>query len=186
VALRDREKMEKWREIEGYEGLYEISSFGRVKRLAHWKNQRTNRTSKYYDYHMLPEKILSPSKSGPYDRVQLNRNHIAKTYSIHRLVAKAFIPNPNNYPEVNHKDCDGHNNRIENLEWCNRSYNINYADRTEKAAKSHEKKVLCVESGKIYDSGTKAAIANNLYKSKISSVCNGKRLTTGGLHWRFV
>lgn len=177
--------MEKWREIVGYEGLYQISSYGRIKRVKHWKNQRTSRKNKYYNYRELPEKILSPYKHGRYDAISLSKDRKVTTYLVHRLVAKAFIENKNNYPEVNHKDCDGHNNNVDNLEWCDRTYNINYADRTKKAAEAIEKKVVCVETGETYASGAKAALATGLQKSKISLVCNGKRTTTGGLHWRF-
>lgn len=178
--------MEKWRDVVGYEGLYQVSTLGRVKRLEHWKNQRTDRKYKYYKYRELPEKILAQSKRGKYRTVQLSKDRKAKTLTVHRLVAQAFIPNPNNYPEVNHKDCNGHNNTVDNLEWCDRKYNINYADRTAKAARSCSKKVQCVETGIIYDSGAIAALENNLHKSKISQVCTGKRLTTGGFRWRFV
>ena len=177
--------MEIWRDIEGYEGLYQVSSLGRVKRLAHWKNQRTNRSDKYYEYRQLKEKVLSPSVAGPYSSVQLSKDNNIKTYSVHRLVAKAFIPNPESLPEVNHKDCDGHNNNVDNLEWCSREYNLRYADRIRKAAKACEKKVMCVETGEIYESGSKAAFADGLHKSKISQVCNGARETTGGYHWCF-
>ena len=178
--------METWREIAGYEGLYAISSLGRIKRLEHWKNQKTARSDKYYQYKKLSEKILRPYSNGRYETIDLSKDNVVTTYLVHRLVAINFIDNPNNLPEVNHKDCNGLNNRADNLEWCDRTYNINYADRTLKAAKAIEKKVLCVETGVVYDSGTKAANALGLLKSKISQVCNGKRATTGGLHWRFV
>lgn len=178
--------MEIWKDVVGYEGLYQVSNIGRVKRLEHWKNQRTNRTDKYFNYRKLKEKMMSVSKAGAYPIVQLSKDRKSKTCLVHRLVAMAFIPNPKGYPEVNHKDCNGHNNNVDNLEWCDRLYNIRYADRTEKAARSCGKKVLCVETGVVYESGAKAALANGLLKSKISNVCNGKRLTTGGYHWRFV
>lgn len=106
-------------------------------------------------------------------------------HQVHRLVASAFIPNPQKFPEVNHKDCNGHNNKVENLEWCDRKYNINYGNRTELAAKACEKKVICVETGIVYDSGTKAAEKLGLQKSKICLACQGKRKTTGGFHWEY-
>ena len=177
--------MEKWKEVVGYEGIYMVSSMGRVKRLEHWKNQRTNRSYKHYNYRKLPEKILSASKGDRYNSIQLSKDRVVKTFLVHRIVAEAFLPNPHNLPEVNHKDCDGHNNTIENLEWCDRVYNINYRDRTEKAAKACYKKVKCLDTGVIYNSGKDAALANNLSTSKISAVCHGKRQTTGGLHWCF-
>lgn len=179
--------METWRPIAGYEGIYEVSSYGRVKRLKHWKKQATDRTNKYYKYHMLDEKILKLCKNGKfYYKVCLSNGKKKKQEAVHRLVATAFIENPNNYPEVNHIDCNGHNNHVENLEWCTREMNINHADRTLKAAIANSKKVKCIETGVIYDSLTIAADKLGLQKSKICLVCKGERLTTGGYHWEYV
>ena len=99
--------MEIWKDIKGYEGLYQISNLGNVKSLKTNKNL-------YY------------SKSRNYLRVSLNKNGIRKGCSIHRLVAQTFIPNPNNYPCVNHKDCNGNNNKVNNLEWCTYKQNNSY------------------------------------------------------------
>ncbi len=99
--------MEIWKDIKDYEGLYKISNLGNVKSLKTNKNL-------YY------------SKSRNYLRVSLNKNGIRKGYSIHRLVAQTFIPNPNNYPCVNHKDCNGNNNKVNNLEWCTYKQNNSY------------------------------------------------------------
>lgn len=96
-----------WKDIKNYEGLYKISNLGNVKSLKTNKNL-------YY------------SKSRNYLRVSLNKNGIRKGYFIHRLVAQAFIPNPNNYPCVNHKDCNGNNNKVNNLEWCTYKQNNSY------------------------------------------------------------
>lgn len=103
-----------WRPIEGYEGLYEISSYGRVRSLI--KN------------------IILRLKKEPtgYLRCNLYLNKNMKTVSIHRLVAQAFIPNPNNLPQVNHKDDDKTNNNVTNLEWCTVKYNNDYGTRKEK------------------------------------------------------
>lgn len=165
MAFRDREKMETWRQITGYEGVYDVSSKGRVRRVG--------------------RRVLKPNTSGRYAAVDLSKDGVTKRHLVHRLVAKAFIPNPRTLPEINHKDCNGYNNNVDNLEWCDRLYNIRYADRTEKAAKACEKAVICIENKQKYDSVTKAAIACGLHKSKISLVCNGKRKTAGGLHWCF-
>ena len=94
--------MEEWRDIIEYEGLYQISNKGRVKSLGNNKNRK--------------EKILSLKPINGYMRVFLYKNGKPKPYSVHRLVAIAFIPNPNNYPEVNHIDEDKTNNIVENLE----------------------------------------------------------------------
>lgn len=101
--------MEIWKDIKGYEGLYQVSNLGNVKSLKTNKNL-------YY------------SKSGKYYRVGLFKGK-RKMYSIHRLVAEAFILNPNNYPCVNHKDCNTFNNEINNLEWCTYKQNNNYGSR---------------------------------------------------------
>lgn len=177
--------MEKWTDIPGFEGIYQVSTKGRVKRLEHWKNQRTNRSDKWFTYKKLPEKILSASTAGRYSTVQLSKDRKICTRSVHRLVASAFIPNPDGLPEINHIDQDGHNNRVENLEWCDRKYNINYGDRTDRANEKIKKAVICIDTSKIYASGTDAAKATKIHKSKISQVCNGKRMTAGGFHWAF-
>ena len=105
--------IEEWRDIKGYEGKYQVSNLGRVKSLNY------NHTKK--------EKILSdyPNTYG-YLYVNLYKNGKGKPFYIHKLVAQAFIDNPNNYREINHKDENKQNNRVENLEWCNRKYNCNY------------------------------------------------------------
>lgn len=99
--------MEIWRDIKGYENLYQVSNLGNVRSLKTNKNL-------YY------------SKSRRYLRVGLFKDKKRSCFSIHRLVAEAFIPNPNNYPCVNHKDCNGNNNKVDNLEWCTYKQNNNY------------------------------------------------------------
>lgn len=115
--------IEEWRPIEGYEGLYEVSSYGRVRSLDRYDERncfREGRILKLY------------TRKGGYLFVQLHLNGKGKNYLVHRLVAIAFIPNPDNLPEVNHLDEDKTNNRVENLEFCDRKYNINYGTRTDK------------------------------------------------------
>ena len=105
-----------WKPVVGYEGLYEVSNTGLVKSLG---NSITHKTP-----HLL--KIRNNGRCG-YCRVQLYKNGISKMKSVHRLVAEAFIPNPNDYPLINHKDEDVTNNHIDNLEWCTASYNYQYS-----------------------------------------------------------
>ena len=104
--------MENWKDVPGYEGLYQISNLGNVKSL-------------------YSNKILKPSidKYG-YTRFSATKDKIQKTLIIHRLVAKLFIPNPNNLPQVNHKDGNKKNNCKNNLEWCTDSDNKKYAYKT--------------------------------------------------------
>ena len=113
--------MEEWRDIKGYEGRYQISSEGRVRSL-----DRIGKNG--YSY---KGKILKPR---PTKRGYIKANLSGKIYAVHRLVAQAFIPNPNNYPVVNHKDENPSNNCIENLEWCDVKYNINYGTANKRIA----------------------------------------------------
>ena len=108
--------MEEWKSIPGYEGLYEVSNLGRVRSVE--RCDRFNRK--------IVSKILKPNYVSGYLRVGMYKNKTFKYYLIHRLVAQAFLPNPDNLPEVNHKDEDKSNNKVNNLEWCDRSYNMNY------------------------------------------------------------
>ena len=119
--------IEEWRPIEGYEGLYEVSSYGRVRSLDKYVK------SGYGSYRLRKGKILSPGiRPDGYLFVNLTYNGKHKTITVHRLVAQAFLPNPDNLSEVNHKDEDKSNNRVENLEWCDRKYNLNYGSRKDK------------------------------------------------------
>lgn len=100
---------EQWKNISGYEDLYQVSNYGRVR--------KTNGKNNY----------LTPyCRSDGYEQVVLCKNSKTKTIRIHRLVAQAFIPNPSNLPEINHKDENKLNNNVDNLEWCDSSYNKNY------------------------------------------------------------
>ena len=100
--------MEEWKEIPGYEGLYEVSNMGNVR------NVRRNTLLR-----------LSKDCYG-YTQVSLYKNSIRTGLRVHRLVAQAFLSNPDNLPQVNHKDEDKSNNRVDNLEWCDSKYNLNY------------------------------------------------------------
>ena len=127
-----------WKPIKGYEGLYEVSNFGRIKSLKRLVKSH-NKWGECYI--IINEKILktSDNKLG-YLFVKLFKNNKAKTYYIHRLVAEHFIPNPNNYKEVNHKDECKTNNVVTNLEWCDRKYNVNYGNRTKRVTEKLKNK----------------------------------------------
>lgn len=110
-----------WKSIEGYEGLYEVSNFGRIKSLPRYVILGNGKMCE----RLIDEKILeqkTTTKFG-YKKVSLNKNKKQKTFVIHRLVASAFIPNPENKPQVNHKDGVKTNNNLENLEWVTASEN---------------------------------------------------------------
>lgn len=111
-----------WLPIEGYVGLYEVSNTGLVKSV-----ERSNKTGRSYGERILPEKILrqTADKDG-YKRVSLSKNGIRSCFSVHRLVATAFLDNENNYPVVNHKNEDKTDNNVANLEWCTVKHNNHY------------------------------------------------------------
>lgn len=114
-----------WVDISGYEGHYQISNIGRVKSLSRMIISPNGRGTRFM--HELILKI--PVDKGGYLRAPLTVNNVQKYFSIHRLVAQSFIPNLNNLPEVNHKNGIKSDNRIENLEWCDRSFNKRHSYR---------------------------------------------------------
>ena len=115
-----------WRDIEGYEGIYQVSNFGKVKRLEKevHKNIKGQACACLYKEKIM--KLSNHNRNG-YLKINLNNCNISKTYQIHRLVAQAFIPNLNKLPQVNHKDGNKKNNKVENLEWVSVSDNHKHA-----------------------------------------------------------
>ena len=111
-----------WKDIEGYENKYQISNLGRVKALDY------RRTKK--------EKILDSRNNKGYKAIALWNNSKRKVFLIHRLVANAFIPNPNKFPQINHKDENKLNNCVDNLEWCTQFYNNIYGTRLQRVSKT--------------------------------------------------
>lgn len=184
-----------WKDIKGYEGLYQVSNLGRVKSLG---NGNSNKSKL---------KIMkTPLNHKGYPMIRLCKNSVSKGFLVHRLVAEAFIPNPNNLPQVNHIDEVKTNNRIDNLEWCTAEYNHNYGTRIErvrqkqignpklktslgKFGKDHPTSKPIVQislDGKLVRIWFSAADANreNGYdKSSVSSCCTGKRKTAYGYIW---
>lgn len=147
--------MEIWKPIPNYEN-YEVSSLGRVRSLNY--NNQTDKVR------ILK---LAIRKDG-YTQIMLNKEGKCKMYSVHRLVAEAFIPNPNNLPCVNHIDENKQNNDVSNLEWCSYGYNINYGSRNERASKAHCKPVICLELKRIFNSATEASEYLRCHPSGVS------------------
>lgn len=160
--------MEIWEDISGYEGLYEISSLGRIRRDGN---------------------IISATKNprSGYVSVMLCKEGKTKRFYVHRLVAKAFIKNPDGLREVNHKDENKENNSACNLEWCNHTYNCYYGENA--PAKSREKAVLQKSLNgdliRIWESAEKAFRGTGILRQSIGKCCLGKRETAGGFIWEF-
>ena len=162
--------MEEWREIEGYDGKYIISNNGKVLSTNYNKSKKTKELKiKYHNYAY----------------VDLCKHGIRKRYSIHRLVASAFIPNPLNLPEVNHKDEDRYNNIVSNLEWCDRIYNVRYGTGIERGGISRGAKIRCIETDKIYNSSYEVQRELGCNQSDVIKCCKGKKISSGGLHFEY-
>lgn len=183
-----------WKDIKGYEGLYQVSNLGNVKSL---KRKRFNyRLQKIITVNS--EKTLKSSLDGKnYLFVTLQNDKSRKNSKLHRLVAEAFIPNPNNLPQVNHIDGNKHNNNVNNLEWCSGSYNVQESFRLGLSKKGkfhpHSKPVIQYDLKgnfiKNWDCVIDAIKSLNLSKYAHSSIglcCKGKLNNAYGYKWRFI
>ena len=177
--------IEIWKDIKDYEGLYQISNLGRVKRLAYTRKICPKGTEQY-DVHFKEHLKSTFIMNRGYQTVTLCKNSKLKSHHIHRLVAEAFLDNPKNLPQVNHKDENKLNNKVENLEWCTPSYNNNYGERNNKMAAKLSKPVICIETGITYSGIHEAARQTGMDYRNIHACCSGRYKTTGGYHWEYV
>ena len=158
-----------WKSVEDYENLYWVSNLGKVKSRR---------------------KMLNPTKA-EYLKVSLYKNGKIKVTPVHRLVAKAFIENPNDLPFVNHKDENKYNNVYTNLEWCTNLYNINYGKRNEKVSKNQSKyKIIQKDKNgntiKIWENIWDLTHNTNFRKDNISCCCRGKYKYAYGYKWEYI
>ena len=197
---------EEWRDVVGWENLYKVSSFGRIATLSHTIDYTSD-----YDGEIIPKiykvkqcvRKMYKDRAG-YSVVTLRKGKYFKLLKVHRLVAMAFIPNPKNLPQVNHKDEDKSNNTIENLEWCSDLYNNNYGTRNKRirqkiakahkdgrlkgAAKASSKSVVAVS----LDDGSTIAFERMSYlheygfeRHLVSKCCRNIRESYKGYKWYF-
>ena len=182
-----------WKDVIGYEGLYQVSNRGRVKSL-----ERLSTNGR-----CLKGKILKTYKRNGYNRISLSKNGKNNWFSTHRLVAESFLNKLDfkslldedrskidlNKLEVNHIDENKSNNNIDNLEWCTSKYNNNYGNHKQNVIDKIKKKVSQYDLNgnfiKMYDSINDASFDSNL-THHIGEVCQGKRKTAGGYIWKYV
>ena len=182
---------EVWKDIVDYEGYYQVSNKGNVRSIGRKDSIGRKRRG-------LTLKLRNTRKG--YILVDLSKNGIRETKYTHRLVAEAFLPNPNNYPEVNHRDEVKDNNNVENLEWCDTRYNLNYGTARKRAAKKTSNKVKAVnvvtgevltfnstqESGrKGYDQASVSAACRGVYKWGSTGKLIGDGRTYKGYKWYY-
>ena len=173
---------EVWKPVPGYEGLYEVSDAGRVRSLGRFV--RCDRGKRW-----IKGVILIPVRvNGGYLIVNLCKDGTMKACKIHRLVAHVFLSNPDNLPEVNHKDEVKTNNCVDNLEWCDSKYNNNYGTRNNRLAEIFSKKVyqytIDGELVKVWPS-TAECKRNGFNQGTISRCCLGKLKTHKGFLWSY-
>ena len=161
------------KDIKGYEGLYAITSCGKV-----WSYRS--------------QKFLKPvSDKDGYWKINLSKDGQRKTYQVHRLVAQAYIPNPEDKPQVNHKDEVKTHNYINNLEWTTAKENSNHGTRTKRSVETQRKNktnmipVYCIELDRVFDGVNVAAAELGLSGSNLCACLQGRQKTFGGYHWRY-
>ena len=155
--------MEIWKDAPGFPG-YQVSDAGRVKRSINGKMLRPVRYSNgYYVVNLSGRRI-----------------------GVHRLVAMAFVPNPDGLPQINHKNEIKTDNRAENLEWCTAKYNINFGSCIERRSAKRGKPVICIETGNVFASCSAAGRELNLDFSHIAKCCRGILPKHKGFHFMFV
>lgn len=175
---------------------YEVSNLGNVRSLGieyeRWNGHCMIINKKY------SKKLRKEKTHDGYYRITMYINRKPKHIPIHRMVAETFIQNKIDFKcmpyedknkvnidklEINHKNEDKTDNRVENLEWCTTAYNLNYGRRLEKSTLKHKKPVICLNTGEKFPSIREASIVFDIPEKYISDACNGRIKTTRGLRW---
>lgn len=189
--MKSKMENEEWKDIKDYEGLYQVSNLGRIKSLPRNRKFR-------HGYYKTTEKLLKQTKlKSGYKQARLYKeNGEYKQFNVHRIVAEAFIPNPDNLTQINHKDENKSNNAIDNLEWCSQEYNLKYGTCMERSQMTRAlnrkyKHVLQIDkyTGEIikeWNSVKETEILGGFSYSGVLECCNGKLKTSCKYKWRYV
>lgn len=176
--------IEIWKPVPGYEERYEVSSFGRVRSLPRLVLRHRGKDNELVPY---DGKILKPLLTlKGYCMVALysGKGKKHKKFFVHRLVAEAFIPNPECFPIINHKDEIKENNRADNLEWCTYKYNGSYGSRENLNCKGVDQYTTDMKFVRHYKSRREAYRETGVFDSNIADCVHGKAKTAGGFIWR--
>lgn len=183
--------MENWKPVVGYEGYYEVSDLGRVRSVDGIRKSGI----RFNDHIMHKGRILKQNlKKSGYYTVDLSKDNVIKTISVHRIVAMAFLPKPVGCDVVNHINCNKKDNRVCNLEWCTAEYNRKHAKDNNRYYSTRKKAVRCKQTQMEFESSYKAAewLNETVFKNtrqvsnmacKIRSACLGYQHTAYGYTW---
>ena len=176
MTLEERWGSETWKDVPGYEGLYQVSNLGRVR-----SNERNGNMNKCNNRIL----ILKPSKfSGGYLGVGLHKDGNSNSRLVHRIVAEVFVPNPKKFQQVNHKDGDKENNIAENLEWVSPSYNSWHRNHILGVKPWNTTPIMCIETGEKFESFNDAHKKTGVNQISLQRFFKGKYKTAGGATWK--
>lgn len=161
-----------WKDIKGYEGLYQVSNLGKVKRLVGKGCKK--------------ERIIKPNLVRGYCQVRLSKDGTVKPLYLHRIILETFNPIEGmDKLDCNHRDENKENNCLNNLEWLSHKENLNYGTRNERAVSALSKAVRCIDDKNFFSSVKEASRQTRISNGNISQCCNGKRKSAGGKRWCF-